>query len=829
MKAAAALRHAAFILLATQAALRALVAITGNPFFAVDPRLLAIPLEGLGPAGSVALDAMALLGCAAALAAERLDRRALDLRVIALFLAPVPVLAWHAWDDAEQMRAGSQWLATMATAVGSLHLAREVRWRLMLLGAVAALTIPLAVKGLYQVTIEYGETLRSFQENREALLAAQGWEDGSSQAEIYFRRLSQREATGWFALSNVYGSILAMLATFWVGASLAVARSRLQSGWLGIAIIFAAAALAGLTASFSKGAGAAAVIGLVLAAMCILPRRWKQRVRPLTAKVTLALLALALIVTALRGSLFPESLQGADGYSLLFRWHYWIGAARMLAAQPFTGVGPAGFQNAYLLHRPTLSPEEVTSAHSVFIDWLAGGGFLMIAWIALALNLLRRSAPAGARRGGVETSRAEESALHGAGEAGAAPRAPESRLAWRCGVLLALFAGGGAWALNRHAMFIDYHVLLMPLSLAAMTATIPLVEHLVRHLSLGMVRWAVWAALTAVFLHSQVEMTLSQPGSAAVVMLLLGAASARVETPVASQPTRLQTGGLIALAAVVLLAALHIALAAAPIIGTQRHLRRAHGALAQVGEVRQSLDHARRATNLEEHLELLRKTESTFRLHGQSLNLDATWTEIQSARRLNDAARVQRLVALAGESLDEALRRLDVDAVAAALVELESARRRRPLDRLAWRKASELWMLLAHVHATRDDVAMRDEAAETACRLAEELANRRPDSSFAVAAAARRWVERHRLAPDADALEQAIHWQQRLVTLDPNGLDAHRALADLLDQAGRVSDAIAAYERTLTINANMRLDPLKQLSEAQVRAIERRLEALRGG
>ncbi len=55
MKAAAALRHAAFILLATQAALRALVAITGNPFFAVDPRLLAIPLEGLGPAGSVAV------------------------------------------------------------------------------------------------------------------------------------------------------------------------------------------------------------------------------------------------------------------------------------------------------------------------------------------------------------------------------------------------------------------------------------------------------------------------------------------------------------------------------------------------------------------------------------------------------------------------------------------------------------------------------------------------------------------------------------------------------------------------------------------------------
>lgn len=829
MKAAATLRHAAFLLLATQAALRALVAITGNPFFAVDPRLLAIPLEGLGPAGSVALDAMALLGCAAALAAERLDRRAFDLRVIALFLAPVPILAWHAWDDAEQMRAGSQWLAAMATAVGSLHLAREVRWRLMLLGAVAALTIPLAVKGLYQVTIEYGETLRSFQENREALLAAQGWEDGSSQAEIYIRRLTQREATGWFALSNVYGSILAMLATFWVGVSLAAAKSRLQSGWLGVAIIFAAAALAGLTASFSKGAGAAAVVGLVLAAMCILPRRWKQRVRPLTATVTLALLALALIVTALRGSLFPESLQGADGYSLLFRWHYWLGAARMFAAQPLAGIGPAGFQNAYLVHRPTLSPEEVTSAHSVFIDWLAGGGLLMIAWIALALILLRRSAPAGARRDGVETAPAEGNALHGAGKAGGPPRTPESRLAWRCGVLLALLAGGAAWALNRHAMFIDYHVLLMPLTLAAMAATIPLVEHLVRHLSLGMVRWAVWAALTAVFLHGQVEMTLAQPGSAAIVMLLLGAAAARIETPAAEARATGLRSGAIAAAGMIVLAVLHLTLVVAPIFGTQRQLRRAHEALAAGGEVRAILDRARRTTTLDERLGLFREAESALLRRGAGVNLDGTWKEIQSAVQLSDRDRIQRLVGLAAEALNAAHERLDVEAITTALAELEGARPRRPLDRLAWRKTSELWMLLAHLHAARNDAAMRDEAAETACRLAEELAARRPDSSFAVAAAARRWMERRRLAGDADALDRAIHWQQRLVALDPHGLDAHRTLADLLDEAGRAAEAIAAYERTLEINSNMRLDPLKQLSDSQVRAIEQRLAALRGG
>ncbi len=825
MSCAHVMRCAAFVLLAVQAALRALVAIAADPFFAVDPRLLAIPLEGLGPAGSVALDAMALLGCAAALAAEQLDRRTLDLRAVALLLVAIPILAWHGWNDAEQMRAGSQWLGAMATALGALHLAREVRWRIVLLGAAAALTIPLAVKGLYQVTVEYGETVRTFAENREALLAAQGWEEGSSQAEIYIRRLTQREATGWFALSNVYGSILAMLATFWVGTSLAVARSRLPSGWLGLAIIFAAAALAGLTASFSKGAGAAAIVGLVLAAMCILPRRWKQRVRSLTAKITLALLALALIVTALRGSLFPESLQGADGYSLLFRWHYWLGAARMLLEHPLTGVGPAGFQNAYLLHRPALSPEEVSSAHSVFIDWLAGGGVLLAAWVALTLRLLRRSAPVSTGR--EIPAAAERSA--GPGDNASSQRASAAALAWGCGAAVALLGGGAAWTLNRRAMFIDYHLLLMPLSIAAMAATIPLVEYLVRHLSLGMVRWAVWAALTAVFLHSQVEMTLLQPGSAGLVMLLLGAATARIEaTTTAAAPWRLRLSA-IAATGMFALVALHIALVAAPVAGTQRHLRSAHEALAASGEVRGILDRAGRAATLDERLDLFRECESALQERGQNISLDATWKEIQSAVRLGDRDRVERLVALAGEALLAAHARLDVEAVTAALAELEMARHRRPLNRLAWRRAGELWMLMAHLHAAREDPAGRDEAAETACRLAEDLAARRPDSSFAVAAAARRWMERHRLAPDANALEQAIHWQQRLAALDPNGLDAHRALADLLDQAGRVSDAIAAYERTLTINANMRLDPLKQLSDSQARTIERRLEALRGG
>ncbi len=825
MRAAGPLRWIAFLLLAAPAVLRTLLVIASDPFFAIDPRVLPVPLEGLGPAGSVTLDLLALLGCLCALLAETLDGRGIDVKLFALLLAPTPVLAWHGWGDAEQWWAGSQWLAAMSTAVGAMHLAREVRWRIVLLGAAVAITIPLAIKGLYQVIIEFHDTIASFENNKAALLESQGWEPGSSAAEIYLRRLTQREATGWLSLSNVYGSLMAMLAAFWVGAALAVARSKLPSGWLGVAILMAAAALAGLTASFSKGAAGAGAVGLILAAMCLLPRRWKQRVRPHAATITFALLATALIVTALRGMLFPESLQQVDGYSLLFRWHYWTGAARIFAAHPLAGVGPAGFQDAYLFFRPALSPEEVMSPHSVFIDWLSGMGVFAAAWMALVLILVGRSAPSGA----APPAAAEVSAQEAAGaEPLPSPRELWMKRAWLCGVAIALTAGVSAWALNRRALLIDYHLLLMPLSLVGLAATLPLVALLVRSVSLGMLRWAVWAALTVVLLHSQIEMTLTQPGSAAIFMLLLGAAAARSPQEAAPRSAR-RGASLIALASLATLIAAHIALAVVPIWRIQNHLRSAHAPLESIGQVRSTLDRAGRTRSVDERIALLQDAESQLQRQGIEIDLAGAWREIRSAIQLNDGPRVQRLVATGGATLSDALRRLEVESMTAALSELEAARQLRPLDAIAWRESSRLWMHLATLHEQRGEPVMRDEAAQVATRLAEELANRRPHDPNAAAMAARRWYEQHQFADDAEALNRAIEWQNKVVQLDPNGLEAQRALARMLDEAGQSRAALQAYERTLEINEHMRLDPLKQLNPQQLDDVRERIASLRGG
>ena len=57
--------------------------------------------------------------------------------------------------------------------------------------------------------------------------------------------------------------------------------------------------------------------------------------------------------------------------SLLFRWHYALGAFRIFASDPYLGVGPDGFQSAFLSMKNAFNPEEPVSAHNVVLDWFS--------------------------------------------------------------------------------------------------------------------------------------------------------------------------------------------------------------------------------------------------------------------------------------------------------------------------------------------------------------------------------------------------------------------------------------------------------------------------
>ena len=56
---------------------------------------------------------------------------------------------------------------------------------------------------------------------------------------------------------------------------------------------------------------------------------------------------------------------------------------RVFGDHALTGVGPDGFQQAYLFAKNPLSPEEVSSPHSILFDWLSTLGVAGLAWGAL--------------------------------------------------------------------------------------------------------------------------------------------------------------------------------------------------------------------------------------------------------------------------------------------------------------------------------------------------------------------------------------------------------------------------------------------------------------
>src|SRR5262249_46234727 len=123
------------------------------------------------------------------------------------------------------------------------------------------------------------------------------------------------------------------------------------------------------------------------------------------------LIAAALSALVLRGLVGERSGE----LSLLFRWFYISTAARIIAVHPVLGVGPAGFQDAYQLLKPAISPEEVTSPHSVLFDFTSTLGLF---GVAFALLFLLWSARAGVTL----LSGMAASGPTGSADSGASPR-----------------------------------------------------------------------------------------------------------------------------------------------------------------------------------------------------------------------------------------------------------------------------------------------------------------------------------------------------------------------------------------------------------------------
>ncbi len=367
-------RWAGGIGIAAIAIMRCAVVFVPQVAFDTDPGADAVPLAGLGPAGSLWLDVLLLLCAAAVHLGEFLRGRRIDWVLVLLAALPVPVVLWHGLHDAGDLWRGSVWVSALFAGVALAHLAGDRCLRPLLVAMLTAVVVPLLVRAAVQVWHEHPPTVALFEQTKESFLANQGWEPGSPSALIYERRLRQPAPTTWFLSSNVFASFAAFALTWGLGLAILSWRSGVGRTSVALAGGLAVAATVGLWLSGSKGGLGVGAIGAALVVLPAVSARSRRVLFTSGGVVALALVAALLLGVIVRSALLPESFAGDR--SLLFRGHYLFASVRILAEHPWIGVGADSFQDAYMPVRHPRSPEQVTSAHNVFADWLTMLGAL---------------------------------------------------------------------------------------------------------------------------------------------------------------------------------------------------------------------------------------------------------------------------------------------------------------------------------------------------------------------------------------------------------------------------------------------------------------------
>jgi hypothetical protein len=377
------LAAAAITLLLGPQLLRSAVVMSMMPGWDFDPLLSNDAWTGLGPAGSLACDALTLLGATLGLLVAR--GAAGPWPVLAAAIPGLAIL-WHAWladgPSLGDQRIGMSWLSAALSAVALWRLGADRRYRAIAVAVLLGVSALWALQAIVQVFIEHPATVANFNKNKDLILAAQGWPADSPMARAYERRLVQSDATGWLGLSNVFGSLSAGLFIALSLTALGAWTQRRRSLAFGVGFI-ALLAGAALGLAQSKGASTAAALGLVAAgAMYARPRRLAWVLRP-------SLLGPACVFSAI-GAIVARGLLGdrLGELSLYFRWFYITAAAKIGLANSLLGTGPEGFKDAFLLFKNPLCPEEVASPHSVLFDWWATMGVAALPWAVLLLAAL---------------------------------------------------------------------------------------------------------------------------------------------------------------------------------------------------------------------------------------------------------------------------------------------------------------------------------------------------------------------------------------------------------------------------------------------------------
>ncbi len=498
------------------------VVFTPSLYFESDPRAVGISLGetiSLGPAGSAWLAVASVAIAAAALALAVWAGARVRWASFGLVIAGIVPCLIHMSDHFTSTLHGGAWIAAAALGLAAAHLAQFPRAKRIIVSAMIAMALPLFIQGAWYVYVEHPDTVQSFLDNEQQSIEARGLTFGSPEHAKYLTRLKGNDVIGAVGMSNVLGSIAAAITI--MGVCLTTLCWWRGFSWARVVAVAVVTCLASLLTVYthSKGAWLAFIAAMGLALCVPLLIRFKIPMRrPLPALCVLIVLAGGLAVL-FRGAAGPHD--GPDGErSLLFRFHYWQGAAHILMGDPSSvvfGVGPGTFKDRYEAVRNPISPEVVSSTHNVFVDYAVMLGLGGLAWAVLLLTWLWQT--------GVVVE--DNHALLSRRDRGPPSIKPIKRFG-----LLAAVVFGTQYYVQFPGLYAETALLWLAGTLGFVAIAVWIVYPALNSAAGEWTNYALALAAALLLLHAQIEMTFFWTSAAAFVWVVAGTASAkRVDRP----------------------------------------------------------------------------------------------------------------------------------------------------------------------------------------------------------------------------------------------------------------------------------------------------------
>ncbi len=467
----------------------------------------------VGPEGLIVFNSLSIVPLIGA-SAYRLSQRRSCFGAVAVLMLVIPFIGMRSIEHLGYDTAliGSWW-AALALGVTVMYSTDSPRRRIMLVGVLVGLLFTLSLQAINQYVFEHARTVEHYETNREALLEQMGIEPGSVGQTKYETRLYQREATGSFGLSNVFGSVLGVLLLTTLGAGVAVWRSSSSAVVKAVLAIVCVIGLVSLGMTHSKGA----VVALMLVGVSTVIAWWITRNRSgvgLWRAMAFGLVALVLGVLAVRFAVGPPEDHTGER-SLLFRTYYIEGSMRMIAEAPISGIGDFG--EAYLRFKNPLAPEDVSDPHNVFAMWIASlgivgllGGVMLLAWLWRGMSAVAS-----------DERQDDEQPV---------PRHWHAA----CAIIVSLLIFAAPFGVQLRALLPQAQSAGEQAALALLAGIMPaigvvvMVLLIIRLTTLRLddrwMRTGLFAAAVMVMVHGQIEMNLTNPMAAPLMCVLLGAA-----------------------------------------------------------------------------------------------------------------------------------------------------------------------------------------------------------------------------------------------------------------------------------------------------------------